>query len=116
MRPETHGYRQAWDTGQRAQHARSTRTSEARAEVRVQRHGFSYQRGHKQRVEPTEHLEYRPRGVNALLCRTGVVRGRQRQVTSQASFWPVSTSSSNRLLLINFMDRRDLAAQYLTGD
>src|SRR2546427_9498738 len=84
MRPETHGYRQAWDTGQRAQHARSTRTSEARAEVRVERHGLSYQRGHKQRVEPTEHLEDRPRRVNALLCRTGVVRGCQCQVTPQA--------------------------------
>src|SRR2546427_12688877 len=84
MRSETHGYRKAWHPGQRPQHARSTRTSETRAEVRVERHGFSNQRGHKQGVEPTEHLEYRSRSVNALFCRTGVVRGRQCQVTLQA--------------------------------
>src|SRR2546422_6113423 len=117
MRSETHGYRKAWHPGQRPQHARSTRTSEARAEVRVERHGFSNQRGHKQGVEPAEHLEYRSRSVNALRCRTGVVRGRQCEVTPQALLLArvdqlLQPFTSDELL----MDRRDLAAQYRTGD
>src|SRR3989441_5564178 len=117
MRSETHGYRKAWHPGQRPQHARSTRTSEARAEVRVERHGFSNQRGHKQGVEPTEHLEYRSRSVTALRCRTGVVRGRQCEVTPQALLLArvdqlLQPFASDELP----MDRRDLAAQYRAGD
>src|SRR2546422_8349222 len=117
MRSETHGYRKAWHPGQRPQHARSPRSSEARAEVRVERHGFSNQRGHKQGAEPAEHLEYRSRSVNALFCRTGVVRGRQCQVTPQALLLArvdqlLQPVASDELL----MDRRDLAAHYRTGD